>query len=80
MSSSGEMFVLMIVTQVVGWLGLGLVGLVLLGVYRGVRALFRAITGRPRPAVESGEPEDAAVETAEPEDAVPPGYDLDGSG
>ena len=70
MSDSDEMFVLMVVIQVVGWLGLGLVGLVLFGAYRGVRALFRAVTGRPRPAVES----------AAPEDAVPPGYGLDGSG
>ncbi|MGW1209411.1 hypothetical protein ACWD5F_07200 [Streptomyces sp. NPDC002499] len=68
MSDSGEMFVLMVVTQVVGWLGLGLVGLVLLGLHRGVRALFRAVTGRPRPAVES----------AAPEDAVPPGFDVGG--
>jgi len=70
MSDSDRMLVFAVVFLVIGWIVLIVVGLVLLGVFRGVRAVVRALTGRARPATES----------AEPEDAVPPGYDLDGSG
>ncbi|MFJ6080038.1 hypothetical protein ACIQI8_01460 [Streptomyces sp. NPDC092369] len=70
MSNSDEMLVLAVVFLVIGLLVLCVVGLVLLGVYRGACALLRAITGRPRPA--------AAAESAEPEDAAAPGSDADG--
>ncbi|MDH6214216.1 hypothetical protein M2283_001499 [Streptomyces pseudovenezuelae] len=78
MSDSDKMLVFAVVLLAIGWIVLIVVELVLLGILRGVRAVVRALTGRARPALEPAEPEPEPE--PEPEDAVPPGYDLDGSG